>query len=606
MTLQKRPEVRICNVQEIFGNNYQIPTFQREYSWEATNVVTLIEDLSTLVENKKEHYLLGQIVVTEQELDEGEEQRFYVVDGQQRLITLQLLAIYIWRRFERDGSPELGSKSFDMVRIVGEYGQQSLVVALSLKGNEIFQKLIGNKVLDLKSIKAESISERNLISAYETIELHFKDKGAKFISDFDLALRTRTHISKLTIGTISEAPEIFEHMNDRGLELNKSDLIKNYLFRRMSDKQYKNISDTWEGLSKKIFKLKPKKIASINFFLRAELIARTGVTQRMNDLLDNWDEYLNSKPGQVGKLNEFIKELPALAKTYSNFAVCKDPGGESLRSGKLLNFHPSAVQHFPILMAGRKLKNIDYLVSLVEQRVLFSIYTKEHPPDFEKIVPEWANSIYKLGELNPSASQEEIKRSSSVGLEIEQSIWTNKFEVNFCRLNYEEQSKKVRFVLARVSEELEKECHGDVDFQFLMNASKYEIDHIIPQSTVSDSDVDDDLKEFIHSVGNLVLIQKKKNSSMKDKTPKEKIAYYKDGLVAHMMLCSKEDLSIAVTNKKVAVGKVIDETGFNLSEWTTESIRKRTYFCMNYFAKTFKDLDPPLFAYESVEKIAVL
>ena len=69
-----------------------------------------------------------------------------------------------------------------------------------------------------------------------------------------------------------------------------------------------------------------------------------------------------------------------------------------------------------------------------------------------------------------------------------------------------------------------------------------------------------------------------------------------------MVICSKEDLSIAVTNKKVAVGKVIDETGFKLSEWTTESIRKRTYFCMNYFAKTFKDLDPPLFEYESVKK----
>ena len=71
----------------LYGNEYVVPDYQREYSWEEDRVETLWEDLLYAAQpnRKNRKYLLGPLV----DLDRNS--KLEIVDGQQRLVTLSLL-----------------------------------------------------------------------------------------------------------------------------------------------------------------------------------------------------------------------------------------------------------------------------------------------------------------------------------------------------------------------------------------------------------------------------------------------------------------------------------------------------------------------------------
>ena len=97
-------------IRELLANTkYQLDYYQREYSWQVKHVTELLDDLGkiflesyteddTLADVPKyNHYFLGSIIISH-----AEGQR-YIVDGQQRLTTLTLLLISLYRSLE-DGS----------------------------------------------------------------------------------------------------------------------------------------------------------------------------------------------------------------------------------------------------------------------------------------------------------------------------------------------------------------------------------------------------------------------------------------------------------------------------------------------------------------------
>ena len=76
-------------IQELFdgGNYYQVPSYQRPYSWDTEQVDDLWEDVYSAFDNDEEEYFLGSIILTKN----GDNKYLDVVDGQQRLTTLMIL-----------------------------------------------------------------------------------------------------------------------------------------------------------------------------------------------------------------------------------------------------------------------------------------------------------------------------------------------------------------------------------------------------------------------------------------------------------------------------------------------------------------------------------
>lgn len=133
-TTSETGEMPLKNVRDLLGKNYYIPNYQRGYRWGKDEVTKLLDDIWDFASHRKsEFYCLQPLIILPQEPSDAEKTELYeVLDGQQRLTTLNLIVHYINERFPGNEKysemylhyqtrPE-SSKAFSSIHI-GEDGQ---------------------------------------------------------------------------------------------------------------------------------------------------------------------------------------------------------------------------------------------------------------------------------------------------------------------------------------------------------------------------------------------------------------------------------------------------------------------------------------------------
>lgn len=134
-------EMPLKNVRDLLGKNYYIPNYQRGYRWGKDEVSKLLDDIWDFASHRKsEFYCLQLLIILPQESSDAEETvRYEVLDGQQRLTTLNLIIHYINEHFRGNKKyPEMylhyqtrseSSKAFSSIHI-DEDGQVQMEVGL--------------------------------------------------------------------------------------------------------------------------------------------------------------------------------------------------------------------------------------------------------------------------------------------------------------------------------------------------------------------------------------------------------------------------------------------------------------------------------------------
>ena len=82
------------------GRFFEIPKYQRGYAWEVQNIRDLFDDIVESIESNSNHYI-GTIVLSKSENDD---EKFYVVDGQQRTTTVTLIISALIRKLQEKDS----------------------------------------------------------------------------------------------------------------------------------------------------------------------------------------------------------------------------------------------------------------------------------------------------------------------------------------------------------------------------------------------------------------------------------------------------------------------------------------------------------------------
>jgi uncharacterized protein with ParB-like and HNH nuclease domain len=83
------------------GNIFQIPYFQRGFSWKEKHRKDLIEDIDQILNGEEDVHFLGTIIVYKKETAAQEVNLFEIIDGQQRILTLYLHLLAIVETFIR-------------------------------------------------------------------------------------------------------------------------------------------------------------------------------------------------------------------------------------------------------------------------------------------------------------------------------------------------------------------------------------------------------------------------------------------------------------------------------------------------------------------------
>lgn len=179
-----------------------IPKYQRPYKWHSKHVKQLIEDI--LLHKDKSAYRIGTVVIYDKSKDKSAEKEqtkkdyLHIVDGQQRLITLTLIAYCLLK--------EPTTKA-------------------------IAEKIITiNKLSILKVSFKSDITKNNIALNYDVIRRevsHFTSDEIKFFFN-------KCEMIRITLTNISEAFQFFDSQNDRGKGLDPHDLLKAFHLREMS------------------------------------------------------------------------------------------------------------------------------------------------------------------------------------------------------------------------------------------------------------------------------------------------------------------------------------------------------------------------------------
>jgi uncharacterized protein with ParB-like and HNH nuclease domain len=212
---------------------YTVGYFQREYGWQKRHIEQLITDLTSSFldaytegapRRSVEHYnnyYLGPFVVNSKEGVKS------IIDGQQRLTSLTLFLIYL-----NNLQKELGKKeSIEPLVFSEKFGEKSFNIQVEER-KTCLEKLFLEGCYEAKPDDESTV---NMVSRYADIGEAFPDniKGEAFPYFLDW-LKYNVILVEITAYSDDNAYTIFESMNDRGLNLTSTEMLKGYVLSRFN------------------------------------------------------------------------------------------------------------------------------------------------------------------------------------------------------------------------------------------------------------------------------------------------------------------------------------------------------------------------------------
>lgn len=231
-------------------NSFLVPDYQRPYSWTDVEVGELWEDLSLAFGDNHEEvapYFLGSIVLSTTE----QEKVFELIDGQQRLTTLTVLLACIRKRLPKEKAAGISLFLYDegneFKSIPPRYR-----LTLRSRDNELFRTaILEPNGIDLFGQIADQELEdpqRNLIENSKYLLEKIDEFPPDRLSEFAKFLAQQVTFVKIIAPDRDYAVKIFVTLNDRGLDLSFVDVLKSEILAAIPDPDRPKYVARWEAL----------------------------------------------------------------------------------------------------------------------------------------------------------------------------------------------------------------------------------------------------------------------------------------------------------------------------------------------------------------------
>ena len=249
----RKIEGKAKSVRELLsGAKYTIDYYQREYRWQQKQMMELINDLSgTFLTDYEEghprqkvetyrHYFLGSIIISHKN---GVN---FIIDGQQRLTSLTLLLIFL---NQQQKNSEEKVPVADLVCST-KFGRKSFNIDVEERA------FVMNALFEGEAVEEEEQPEsvQNICRRYRDIDEACPDelKGAALPYFIDWLIEN-VHLVEITAYNDEDAYTIFETMNDRGLSLTATEMLKGYLLSQIAgEKERVQANNEWRKWVEKL------------------------------------------------------------------------------------------------------------------------------------------------------------------------------------------------------------------------------------------------------------------------------------------------------------------------------------------------------------------
>ena len=503
------------------GKKYHVPAFQRDYSWEQEQWEDLWNDIDELVPLPDGRHYMGALVV-----ESTSDRDFQIVDGQQRMATLSILALAIIATLgEQTGSQEEQTANQDRARrlrerFIGEKDPASLLESSKLFLNETDNGFYQDYLVQLRT----PTNPRGLPRSNRLLWDCFVWFKARLVARRELrgealaALLSETVARKLLFILITVEDElsaytVFETLNARGLELSSTDLLKNFLFSRVkATADLTALQRRWKAL---VDVVRQERFPD---FLRYHLLCDAPQVrkQRLFKLVQV----------QVSHAADVFALMQALESRAELFAALNDAEHEYWQGSAEARRHIRELLLFrvrqptPLLFAAHeRLDFADFvrvlkLVSVLSFR--YTVVSGLNTNALEPVYHQAANALLTGQIHRPSEVFQRLQ-----GIYVEDSSFIS----DFARLDIAtagQRKRLVKYVLCQ----LEADATG-VHRDYETDAGT--IEHILPENPLGDWSESFDAQRqerFVYRLGNLTLLEASLNRQVGNQEWTDKVAVY--------------------------------------------------------------------------------
>lgn len=527
-----KPEAK--TIMKIFSDAdsyYQIPAYQRPYSWNTEQIEEMWDDIYSAIETGEETYFLGPVILIEKK------GYFEVVDGQQRLTTITILFCVLRDLYLKDDKKIINA----IKSLVDQEYRLRLITQLNSQGQ------FEDEILDSVNFPESELSKKQLENnKFINAALIFREKLSKItnsqLTKFVSFLLNKVIMISIVCTKQHFAIKLFQVLNTRGLDLDNADLIKSHLYGTLKKElQQQQFVATWieiETLSKDI----EESLENLFTFYEYYLLARNPKYSLFEELVTTKD-FKRDANKVIFLFKIFVDDFREISQMQSSLIY-----------------------------------SFKYIPNQVFWKAILTTAKKEEFKDFEGLCRELRKMFYSYWIAGYTTSKIKQLSFNIIGL--------LKKKMKLAEIKKEINEKMTSDdVIKRMSDNLYADAYGEAWTKPLLTLIEYDqtddskitriemdrklhVDHVLPEKWESISYwknhwTQEEASRWLNKLGNLTLLSGKKNITASNDSFSKKKRIYKgkglDGMTAFLIS-----------------QKIIEN-----DNWTEEEVRKRHQWIIN-------------------------
>lgn len=507
---------------------YEVPPYQRDYSWEAEQWSKLADDFLRAGSDGKTNFLGAMVFVIENESN----RRYEVLDGQQRFATLLLLLRALQLTLQQRGAGSTTMSQIEnMVFAPDVYGNTDtgdpfVHIQLNDEDREYYTTTLTDGTAPDPMRGSHKLIKKAFeffIQKFDDHVPHDPDELNDYWSELRKGLASRLYIIRVEVRDAVDAQMVFEALNSAGVDLTAADLVKNHLLRTVPKTTFDSAYAHWRSMVEQVGD------EYLSRYLRASWNSKYDFA-REAELYREVTDLVVASPGKSGRKVSAATYVMELDEESLNWVDLRNADGASWAS-----------QHPDLRDDLNDLRSLDARLVYVPLLALREVF-KTDVREFAKAV-RWFRDFYVRHTIVGGRAANEVEEDySKWATQIRKGAMTlpelhghlvalspndASFEASFESMQVK-RLLTARVLLARVNDSVNK---SNTLSQTIMSGQKIHVEHVIPQKPNSewekflkDRKINHD--EVVNSVGNLTLLLGPKNIRASNKSFEEKKPKY--------------------------------------------------------------------------------
>ncbi len=551
MTTVKEIHPQEKNLMELFiGKRYSVPKFQRPYSWDKEQLDKLYGDIDELIafynegranartnkrnlNNEERVHFLGNMVLLKNHAG------FEIIDGQQRIIALTILFRCIEEKISKLSRTQQENTEIQeritnkLVRLIYDENHKPCL------DNDYVEALFGKREgVDLSTGLARK-NMRKMKIAKEFFKEKIKDYDLKRLFILLDAVSSRMQVITIEIDDEIDGITLFQTLNDRGMRLTYGDLVKSNILKCVYEKnrdEFEDCEEIWEEILDNLGE------ADTGKFIRHYCIANEDFES--TTLQKIYSEIVRKLKDDEDYALELTKNIKVFSEYYAQLI---EPDQSSL--GQLFNElnELGAERCYPLILSllhnikEKKQQQAEITKKTISLTFRYSTIMNSDAKELERL---YANSAKRLKDEHEDAVEDilnDLKRKFPA---------QDPYKAVFLAKDDMKHSV-ARYIFQKI------EYHLDEGSKRTVGSSTHDVEDIFPREPqqweragYTTREIEE-LRKCQSMLGNLALMKKEDNRTVKNKSFDKKKEYYKKS-------------KIHFTNKLV-----------NVPNWTPTEIQKR-------------------------------